>query len=446
MNHPKAAKEFLKNEDHAKWHDEALWFVRQKRDIAAKSIKEWEELREAAQKIKSHTLSYLSYYLNEFEKNALSNGIKVHWATDAKEHNKIVYNILKKHQIKKVVKSKSMLTEECALNPYLKKRGIEVIDTDLGERIVQLRDEPPSHIVLPAIHLKKEQIGKTFEEKLHTQKGNFDPAYLTNEARKDLREKFLSAKGAITGVNFAIAEVGGIVVCTNEGNADLGTSVAKVHIASMGIEKIIPKTEHLGIFTRLLARSATGQAITTYTTHFNAPEEGKEMHIVIVDNQRSDIINDKEHKKVLACIRCAACINTCPIYRRSGGYSYSYTIAGPVGSLLANTRDLKKYGDLAFASTLCGSCTNICPVKIDIHHQLLAFRKEYVKKGYVSFKKRLAFKIGASVLRNAFLYEMARKALSLFHPFLKRLNLWGEGREIPKPAKKSFKEIYGKRK
>ncbi len=441
MNHRIKAREFLKDKEHANWHDKALWFVREKRDAAAKSLKEWEDLREAAQKIKEHTLKHLGYYLDEFEKNASEKGIKVHFAKDAKEHNEIVYKILSKHKVKRVVKSKSMLTEECGLNPYLKERGIEVIDTDLGERIVQLREEPPSHIVLPAIHLKREQIGKLFEEKLHTEKGNFDPVYLTNAARRDLREKFLTSQAAITGVNFAVSESGSIVVCTNEGNADLGTSLAKVHIACMGMEKIVPKLAHLGIFTRLLARSATGQAITTYTTHFSSPPEGKELHVIVVDNGRSEIIKNKKHEKILSCIRCGACMNTCPIYRRSGGHSYSYTIPGPIGSALANARDLKNQADLSFASTLCGSCSSVCPVKIDLHHQLLAYRKEYVKK-FAPLSKKIPYKIAFFILKNEFVLKTLSKTGNLFYPLLEKIPLWGEGRKIPKPAKKSFKEIY----
>jgi len=445
MNHRQEAARFLEDSRYASWHDRALWFVRQKRDKEAKSLPEWEDLRIAAQRIKAHTLKYLPHYLQEFEKNARKNGIIVHWAEDAVAHNRIVHRILENHRITRVVKSKSMLTEECGLNPYLEARGIEVTDTDLGERIVQLKGDRPSHIVLPAIHLKKEQVGKLFEEKLHTQKGNSDPTYLTHEARKHLREKFLEAEGAISGVNFAISETGGIVICTNEGNADLGTSLAKVHIASMGIEKLLPKMFDLGIFTRLLARSATGQAITTYTSHFSAPAEGRELHIVIVDNGRSEILKDPEHKKALQCIRCGACMNTCPIYRRSGGHSYHYTIPGPIGSVLANARSREKYGDLAYASTLCGSCTNVCPVKIDLHQQLLAWRKTYVKEGYLPASKKRFYRIGARILSHPRLMRLLLGVGRRLYPFLKKAKLWGVGREIPKPAKKSFDTWYGER-
>ncbi len=319
QGHPQLAEKFASNVERMKWHDKALWFVRLKRDVQSKTLDEWEELRSTADKIKAHTLSNLDTYLQAFEENALKRGIKVHWAKDAKEHNQIVLEILQSCNAKMIVKSKSMLTEECHLNPFLEEHGIEVVDTDLGERIVQFRNEPPSHIVLPAIHLKKEDVGTTFEHFLKTEKGNCDPTYLTRAARAHLREKFLRADAAMTGVNFAISETGGVVVCTNEGNADLGASLPKIHIACMGIEKIIPRLKDLSIFTRLLARSATGQPVTSYTSHYHAPVEGGEMHVVIVDNGRTKILANNKYIKSLQYIRCGACLNTCPIFRRSGG-------------------------------------------------------------------------------------------------------------------------------
>jgi L-lactate dehydrogenase complex protein LldF len=262
-NHADNAKVFVENDERMHWHDKALWFVREKRDVASKSIPEWENLRELASQVKSHTMANLDKYLLEFEKNATAKGITVHFTKDALEHNQIVHKLLEEHKVTKLVKSKSMLTEECHLNPYLEERGIEVIDTDLGERIVQLRNEPPSHIVLPAIHLKKSDVSDTFVEHLGTEPGNDDPTYLTRAAREALRGDFLSAQAGLTGVNFAIAQTGGVVVCTNEGNADMGASVPKLHIASMGIEKIIPRLQELRIFKRLLKRNATGQPITS---------------------------------------------------------------------------------------------------------------------------------------------------------------------------------------
>ena len=234
--HAQLAEQFNADEARTNWHDQTLWWVRQKRDRAANTLPEWEQLRQWASDIKDHTLSNLHAYLLEFEKNALANGVFVHWAKDAEEHNRIIFEILKKAGVDRIVKSKSMLTEECHLNPYLQDKGIDVVDTDLGERIVQFREEAPSHIVLPAIHLKKEDVSNTFHEHLGTEKGNNDPQYLTHAARLHLREKFIQSDIAITGVNFAIAETGGIVVCTNEGNADMGAHAARIHIACMGFD------------------------------------------------------------------------------------------------------------------------------------------------------------------------------------------------------------------
>ena len=446
--HPQNAQVFVANDERMHWHDQALWFVREKRDRASKSIPEWENLREFANQIKTHTMANLDKYLLEFEKNATAKGIKVHFAKDAQEHNEIVYKILEQNSVKKLVKSKSMLTEECHLNPFLEKRGIEVIDTDLGERIVQLRNEPPSHIVLPAIHLKKSDVSDTFHEKLGTEKGNYDPTYLTRAARAALREDFLTAQAGLTGVNFAIANTGGVVVCTNEGNADMGASVPKLHIASMGIEKIIPRLEDLSVFTRLLARSATGQPITSYTSHFHAPIEGGEMHIVIVDNKRAQFLSSPKNKRALNCIRCGACMNTCPVYRRSGGHSYEYVIPGPIGSILGSSRAPEKHNSLPFACTLCGSCTNVCPVKIDLDSQLYSLRQDLSDKDLIDAKKKTIMKITAWVMSKPVLFDALGKVARFVVPKLpnsvlyNKYNAWGKQRDLPKFPEKSFKEMF----
>jgi L-lactate dehydrogenase complex protein LldF len=449
MTHPEQAAEFLKDSQKSKWHDETLWFVRDKRDKVSKGISEWEQLRELASGIKDNVLANLASYLEEFEQNATKNGIIVHWAADSEEHNRLVLEILQKQNCRAVVKSKSILTEECHLNPYLEKQGIEVVDTDLGERIVQFLNQPPSHIVLPAIHLKKREISELFHEKLQTEKGNEDPAYLTQAARVHLREKFFAAKVAITGVNFGIAETGEFVVCTNEGNADMGVHLAGVHIACMGIEKILPRRKDLGVFLRLLARSATGQPITNYNSHFRSPSPGKEIHIILVDNGRTAQLAREKFRNSLKCIRCGACMNTCPIYRRSGGFSYNSTVPGPIGSILSPGLDLKKHSSLPFASTLCGSCTDVCPVKINIHEQLYEWRQEVTKsqgdlaKGISMklangiFKSPLAYKISGSLMRNA-LKSLPNSLI--YHP----LNVWGKNRNLPDPPKESFQQWYQK--
>ncbi len=407
IDHPTAARQFVTDDKRSHWHDQALWFVRQKRDVQAGGVAEWEYLRSLASQIKTRTIAKLDLYLEQFEQNATALGATVHWAADAQEHNQIVLEILRQHDTNRIVKSKSMLTEECELNPFLEANGIEVIDTDLGERIVQLRDEPPSHIVLPAIHIKKEEVGETFHRHLGTNAGASDPKYLTEAARQHLRDKFLAGQVGITGVNFAIAETGGFVVCTNEGNADLGASLPPVHIACMGIEKLVPRFEDLAVFIRLLARSATGQPITSYTSHFHGPrDDASELHIVLVDNGRSRLRENDEFRDSLHCIRCGACMNTCPVYRRSGGHSYRATVPGPIGSVLSPTRDAKRYKSLPYACSLCGSCTDVCPVRIPLHHQLLAWRKELVGNGLLSPSKRWSMKLASLLFRHPRLFAL----------------------------------------
>lgn len=446
--HAEAAEAFIKDEPRTDWHDDTLWFVREKRDKSAHGVAEWELLREWASKIKDHTLSNLDNYLIAFEEKAKANGITVHWAADGEEHNKIILDIIQKNNIHKIVKSKSMLTEECGLNEFLHAKGIETVDTDLGERIVQFREEPPSHIVLPAIHLKKEDVSETFHQHLGTEKGNNDPQYLTEAARQHLRDKFIASELAITGVNFAVAETGGFVVCTNEGNADMGAHAASIHIACMGFEKIIPRAVHLAVYLRLLARSATGQPITTYSSHFHKPRAGQQMHIVIVDNGRSKQLGRADFRNSLKCIRCAACFNTCPVYRRSGGHSYHTAVAGPIGSILTPNMDMKANADLPFASTLCGSCSNVCPVKIDIHEQLWKWRQVFVAEGYAAAGKKAGMKGMAFVLARPSLYRFSGKMARWFLnavPFLfrsKKLNPWYRQREMPDAPKQSFHDWY----
>ncbi|QDU57875.1 lactate utilization protein B [Aeoliella mucimassa] len=451
MSHATAAREFIADSQRTKWHDETIWFVRHKRDLAAASVPEWELLRSTASAIKRHTLSRLDEYLEQFEQNAIRHGIKVHWARDAAEHNEIVLKLLKEKGVTNIVKSKSMLTEECGLNPYLEAAGIEVVDTDLGERIVQMRKEHPSHIVLPAIHIKKEEVGELFHEQLGTEAGAADPNYLTEAARNHLRDKLLNAGAGLTGVNFAIAETGGIVVCTNEGNADLGTALPPIHIASMGIEKLIPRLEHLGVFLRLLARSATGQPITAYSSHFHRPREGQEMHIILVDNGRSGILADEDFNRSLNCIRCGACLNTCPVYRRSGGHSYHATVPGPIGSVINPVRDPAKFESLPFACSLCGSCSEVCPVKIPLHHQLYALRGVIAERGLLPLSKRAPLWFATAVFRRPWLYRaggrMARMVLRCLPRALvyNRLNPWGRQRELPVVPEQSFRRAYADR-
>ena len=443
--HAVKAKAFLKNEARASWHDKALYAVREKRDRQAFSLPEWEQLRNAASAIKEHTLSHLADYLEEFERNATANGIVVHWAETGEEMNAIVAKIIEERGAKHLVKSKSMLAEECHLAPYLEKRGVEVVESDLGERIVQLMECAPSHIVLPAIHIKREEVGELFEHKLSTEKGNSDPTYLTHEARKHLRKKFLSADVSMTGVNFAIASEGAFAVCTNEGNADMGTSFTDTHIAIMGLEKIIPDMASLGVFTRLLARSATGQPITTYTSIYRKPEEDKQIHLIIVDNGRTASLANDEHRNMLKCMRCGACMNTCPVYRRTGGYSYSYFIPGPLGINLGMLRSPESYGGNVSGCSLCYSCSGVCPAKVDLAEQIYKWRQQMSSLGVADTKKKMVVKAMNLMMRNPKLFNTALRVAPYIPRFVYNngINPWcSSGREMPHFAEKSFRVLW----
>lgn len=445
--HTASAKDFLKNSEKAKWHDATFWSVRGKRDNMAMHLNEWEQLRQLASDIKKHTITHLDHYLDMFAANAERNGATVHWAKDAEEFNNIVLDLLKSHGVSKMVKSKSMLTEECELNPYLESNGIEVVETDLGERIIQLMHSKPSHIVMPAIHITQQEVGQLFEKEIGSQPGNSDPTYLTYCARMSLRNEFLTAQAGLTGGNFGVAATGDIVVCTNEGNADMSTSIPKLHIAAMGIEKIVPDYDSLAVFHRLLARSGTGQPTTTFTSHFRSPRPGGEYHIILVDNGRSDIIADQDHWQTLKCMRCGACMNTCPVYRRSGGYSYTYFIPGPIGINLGMLKDKKKYTDNVSACSLCCSCDNVCPAKVDLSEQIYKWRQQLNALGKAD-KMKKTMSIGMKIIfDHPALFSTALK----FAPIINHaprflvyngLNAWGQGRELPQFASKSFETIW----
>lgn len=357
--------------------------------------------------------------------------------------------ILRDHGVKKMVKSKSMLTEECEMNPYLEQHGIDVVETDLGERILQLMHQKPSHIVMPAIHITQEEVGKLFEKEIGSQPGNYDPTYLTYCARQSLRNEFLTADAGMTGANFGVAETGEIVVCTNEGNADMATSVPKLHIAAMGLEKVIPDRRSLAVFQRLLCRSATGQPTTTYTSHFAKPRPGGEMHIILVDNGRSDILADTEHWQTLKCIRCGACMNTCPVYRRSGGYSYTYFIPGPIGINLGMAHDKYKYTDNVSACSLCCSCDNVCPAEVNLSEQIYLWRQKLDSLGKASQEKKWMSRGMKLVFDHHALYSTALKFAPLANhaprfALYNNLNAWGKGRELPVFANESFQTMWKK--
>ena len=451
VDHAEAASKFIGATHRLEFHDKRLWDLRQKRDRESEAIPEWEVLRTLASGIKEHTLTHLADYLEEFERNASANGMVVHWARDAAEHNQVVFDILSSRQASTLVKSKSMLTDECEMRPFLEKRGIEVIETDLGERIQQLDGEPPSHIVVPAVHKLRSDVAELFANTIGTDPGNDDVAYLAESQRGHTRPYYLGEQVAgMTGANFAIAETGSFVVCTNEGNADLSANVPRLHIASIGIEKLIPKVEHLGVFIRMLSRSALGSPITQITSHFRAPREGGEIHVVLVDNGRSERLGMPEFWSSLKCIRCGACMNTCPVYRRSGGMSYGATYSGPIGVIIDPTFDLRKYSALPYASTMNGSCTNVCPVKINIHEQIYSWRKVIAERRQLPLVKKEAMRVAGRILGSPRLYRAAVQAAAaglerlprfmIYNPF----NAWGKQREVPAAPPLTFRQWYVK--
>ncbi|MGO9056699.1 MAG: LutB/LldF family L-lactate oxidation iron-sulfur protein [Candidatus Binataceae bacterium] len=348
--------------------------------VAKSEFPPYETERDVARRIKEESIDRLDQLLVQLKDKLEARGVKVFFAEDAAQARDYILKVARDAGVTRVVKGKSMTTEEIALNPALEAAGIEAVETDLGEYIVQLRHEPPSHIITPAIHLSKEEIGQLFAEKLDVEYTN-DPPALTAVARERLRDKFLSAGMGITGVNFAVAETGTLVVVENEGNGRFCTTVPEIFIAVMGLEKVIPRFEDLSHFLEILARTATGQRLTAYTSFLNGPRSAadpdgpREMHLVILDNGRTRMLADPVLREALYCLRCGACLNACPVYRHIGGHAYKSAYPGPIGAIVSPTLfGTGASGHLPFASTLCGACKDVCPVKIDIPRILLHLR------------------------------------------------------------------------
>ena len=411
-------------------------------------LPEWEDLREHASEIKEHTLTHLADYLDEFSKNLESNGVIVHWAKDAQEFNETAYSILADHSVKKLVKSKSMLTEECEMNKYLMAKGIDVVETDLGERILQLMDLKPAHVVVPAAHITRDEVGELFERKgISKEIGNHDPTYLTQCARYSLRQEFIEAEAGMTGCNFGVAATGDCVVCTNEGNADMSTSIPKLHIVSMGIDKVVPNYESLAVFQRLLIRSATGQPSVAFTSQFRKARPGGEMHVILVDNGRSDIIANPVHWRTAKCIRCGACMNTCPVYRRSMGYSYSYFIPGPIGVNLGMLSNPKEHSGNVSACSLCLSCDMVCPAKVAPGSQIYHWRQELEGFGTENKEKKYMAVGMTALYEHPTVYNIATRSAHIANIVPQKLmdiklNPWSVGHDMPRFPKKPFHELY----
>jgi L-lactate dehydrogenase complex protein LldF len=447
-----------------------------KRQAAISSVEDWEGLRDEARSIKDETLAHLDRHLEEFASNAERAGARMHWARDGHEVSNIIIGLLQERSAKRVVKSKSMATEEIHLNAALEDAGIETVETDLGEWIIQLACETPSHIVVPAIHKSKKQIADLFVEKIGIEPTD-DVAKLTSAARRVLRQRFAEADAGISGVNFGVAETGTILILENEGNIRLTTSLPKIHIAVMGIEKVIPRFADLDVFLKLLPRSGTGQQLTAYQslitgTKKRPEDEGpEELHIILMDNGRSRMLAHPVTRQSLACIRCGACLNACPVYQQIGGHAYGSVYPGPIGAVITpQLIGISKATQLPYASSLCGACREVCPVKIDIPALLLHLRSEIVEgtlggtadeRGPVKrkFVERLAFRLYAFAWSRQRLYEWSARMVRLFQRVAVRrgrigkvsglvsklappLGAWTAWRDARPIAKRTFREQW----
>ena len=425
--------------------------TKQNQELIA-GIEPWQAWREAACRAKAYAVANLDKLLVEFERKISARGATVLWAENAEEANRHVIEIARQHHVKTVVKSKSMVTEEMELNQSLEAAGIRAVETDLGEYLVQLAGQRPTHIVTPALHLSAEDVGRLFEEKLN-EPFSAEHQHLTNIARRHLREDFVNAELGISGVNFAVADTGALLIVENEGNAGLSTSAPPVHIALMGIEKIVSSIDYLAVLLNLLARSGTGQKLTTYTHLIHGATPGRKLYVIILDNGRSNVLADPAARRALYCIRCGACLNACPVYRRVGGWAYGWVYPGPIGSIITpHLIGLDQAGELPFASSLCGACGEVCPMKIDIPHQLVHLRHRAVTEPspMKSLGERLTWRLWAWAFSGPKRYRMAMAAVKLgvrmarflpWHPG--KLGAWTRGRELPQvPAGPSFRSWW----
>jgi L-lactate dehydrogenase complex protein LldF len=416
-----------------------------------------DDVRNRAMQIKDETLGSLDRYLDQFTTNVEKSGGHVHFAADAEQANGIIAEIARERGVEHIVKSKSMVSEETELNDALEEAGFHVVETDFGEFILQVAGDRPSHIVVPVVHRTREHIAKVLNEAFGTDLPS-DPATLAKDARKRLRSEFYQADMGITGVNFAIAETGTVVQVTNEGNGRLTTTWPKVHVVLMGMEKVIPTLADLPVFLKLLARSATGQPMTVYTNMITGPagkREGDgagELHVVILDNGRSDVLASK-YRDTLRCIRCGACLNTCPVYQTVGGHAYGGVYPGPIGSLLTPLYDgLERYQDLPQSSSLCGACLEACPVRIDIPRMLVEMKAQECEQRMTPLAERLAFRAWRMGMEKSALYRIGGRLMRWALMPLSRkgwisggpppLSGWTSQRPFPMPAPKRFRDMW----
>ena len=419
---------------------------------------DWEEARRRARAIKRAAVARLDEHLLAFERRIMARGAQVHWAPDAATAREIILALARRHGVRRVVKSKSMVSEEIHLRPALEQAGIETLETDLGEYIVQLRNEPPFHIVTPAMHLRREHVAALFQQRLGVPAEVDAPEELVLAARREMRQQFVAAGMGITGANFLIADAGLVAITENEGNARLSASLPPVQVVLTGIEKLLPRLSDLALFWPLLATAGTGQPITCYSSLLGGPRQPgepdgpRELHIVLLDNGRSRVLADEAQRELLHCIRCGACLNACPVFQTVGGHAYATTYPGPIGAALTPLLRGGEYAHLAYASSLCGACTEVCPVGIDIHHQLLRDRGHAAATGGRPLSERLEMRTLAWAAANPRRFELAgrwaRRALRRLQPLagggtpLDPLWKWTRYRQAPPLPDESFREWW----
>ena len=436
--------------------------------VSADALPDYQELRTQANALKKHTIENLDYYLEEFERNVVEHGGKVVYCKDATEISDFVLSLAKERGAHLIVKSKSMTTEEVDLNERLEHHGLESVETDLGEYILQLAHQRPYHIVAPALHMTRYDVADVFAGHLHIPRETV-PEKQTAIARSVLREKFLAADIGISGANFLVADSGAVVIVENEGNARLTTSAPRIHIAVAGIEKLIPRAQDLATFLKLLARSATGQLLSVYTSFLSGPRRGEEIdgpeefYVVLLDNGRTRLLADRGKRQSLYCIRCGACLNTCPVYRKIGGHSFPWVYSGPIGAIITpQFMGVSHTPDLPFASSLCGACAEVCPVKIDIPKILLELRSEEKKaetSEHANRLEKLAFRAYAWLATHPRMFEMAGRIAAAMAPQedgrwirhvpavmdVPPVRAWLSRRDLPPAPAKSFREMWRRR-
>ena len=429
------------------------------REAKKSAFQDWQAARQFAAETKWEAINHLDQYLDEFVAKVEARGTQVHWASTGEQARAIILGIIEQKNARSIIKSKAMTAEEIHLNAALEKAGLEVVESDLGEFIVQLRREPPYHIVFPAMHLTRREISELFQRELGSAPTD-SPEELTMIARRALRKKYLTADIGITGANFAIAETGMVSITENEGNARLTAALPKTMITLLGIEKMLPKLSDLALFLPMLATAGAGQAITCYNTLYGGPKQPDECdgpqawHVVLLDNHRTELLADAQQRDALHCIRCGACLNVCPIFRNVGGHTYGTTYSGPIGSVITpHLRGLQDWKHLSNASSLCGACTETCPVKIDLHHHLLQNRRNAAVQKPAR-AERLAYQVFAFVVNRPWLYRLGKTLGRLFQPLhglvkgsaVDPVRAWTQTRDLPPLAPKSFKDLWKEKK